>query len=597
MSYDITQKVKVTNPASNVDWYYGGDNGYWNSIEEALLNVPREVRQIGKTIAILDNGSVAEYWWKSGIEDSDLVLKFGLNTKIINEYNDTFENLGGVTSVCIPESSHKMGLYPFVQCYLNGEMALFDVTNNNGDIIVSWNNVSAITNNDVITIRIVKSEQRFVYEQGEVNSFTIPKSIHGMGDYPFVQVWKDGDLAIVDIRNNNGDITISWGNDFTIDNELYVIFDSNVYTSVFTNEDDDNSLVIDKATHGKGNTPILQCYLNDELALLDVSIDNGNITISWADSGYVSTLNPLRVIVVEQMANEQAINYDVNDLVVIGEKNEGDGGITTTKNVGGVNSGVFIEKNTLLNEVLRNILSPTLNPTLVAPSATMSVNVQSKLFEVGSTSQVTFTIDFNRGSISPQYASESPYRSGVALDYKLNGGVSNGTNTIISDVYLKDENDNDIDGFVTYVGSVDFAEGVQPKNSNGDDFSSPLASGSVNTNEITFEFVYPIYASTIASNAMSKQALVSRNKGYVELDFAPQDETNRYSFELPSNWQVTYIFMYNTVAESYDESMNKIDNFESVTINKNGVSYKQYRCLGTDKVGRNKFKIGWKINN
>ena len=597
MSYDITQKVKVTNPTSNVDWYYGGENGHWNSIEEALVNVPKEVRQIGKTIAILEDGGVVEYWWKSGIEDSDLVLKFGLNTKIINEFNDTFDNLAGVTSITIPESSHKMGLYPFVQTYLNGELALFDVNNNNGDIVVSWGNARAITNSDVIGVKIVSSEQKFTYEQGEVRSFTIDKNLHEMGDFPFVQVWVDGRLAILNVSNNNGDIVVSWGEGLTIQNELYVILASNVYTSVFTNENDENSLVVSKATHGKGDTPIVQTWLGDELALFDVSVNNGDITITWADSSQVNTLNPLRIVVIEQVANEQAINYDVSDLVVIGEKNEGDGGITTTKNVGGVNSGIFIEKNTLLNELLRNILSPTLNPTLTSPSATMRIDIQSRLFEVGSTSQVTFTIDFNRGSINPQYASESPYRAGVALGYKLNGGASNGTNTITSDVCLKDENDNDIAGFVTFVGSVEYASGVQPKNSNGQNFSEPLESGSVNTNEITFEFVYPIYASTITSGTMSKQALVSKNKGYVELDFAPQDETDRYTFELPSNWRVTYIFMYNTVAEVYDESFNRIDNFECIAITKNGVPYNRYRCLGTDRVGRNKFKIGWSINN
>ena len=181
MSYDITQKVKVTNPASNVDWYYGGENGYWESLEQACTNVPKELRQIGKTIAILENGSVVEYWWKSGIEDSDLVLKFGLNTKITNEYVDEFSSLGGVSSITIPQVSHRMGLNPFVQCYLNGRLALFDVNNNDGDIVVSWGN--AIRNSDVVGIRIVSTEKKIVYD-GDNNTFTISADTHDCGEYP-----------------------------------------------------------------------------------------------------------------------------------------------------------------------------------------------------------------------------------------------------------------------------------------------------------------------------------------------------------------------------------------------------------------------------
>lgn len=88
-TFDLTQKVKVTNPTSNIDWYYGGDNGYWASIAEAKNKVLVGIRQKGKTVLVNVNPSVdpetgepmpihlKEYWWRDGITDNDLVEKFG----------------------------------------------------------------------------------------------------------------------------------------------------------------------------------------------------------------------------------------------------------------------------------------------------------------------------------------------------------------------------------------------------------------------------------------------------------------------------------------------------------------------------------------
>ena len=612
MSYDITQKVKVTNPTSNVDWYYGGDNGYWNSIAEALANVPKALRQIGKTVAVLENGSVTEYWWKSGIEDADLVLKFGYNSKITNEFNGDFENLGGVSSITIPESSHKMGLYPFVQCYLNGELALFDVTTNNGDVVVSWNNSVNITNNDIVSVRIVKPEQRFVYEQGEVNSFTIPAALHDCGEWPFVQVWLDGRLVIANVRNDNGDIVVSWDNDFTIESEMYVILTSNVYTGVFTNENDENSLVVEKNTHGKGDTPVIQCYLDNELVILDVNINNGDVTISWENSSEVSALKPLRFVITEQVADEQAITYDINDLVVIGEKNEGDGGITTTKNVGGVNSGVFFEKNTLLNELLRNILSPTLNPVLTAPYVSLSTQTEDRLFAVGSSTYITFSVDFDRGTINPAYGTNGK-RSGVAVSFGVKCdsmliSSMNNVNIFGTWISLLDDEDKPTEGVITYRGVVICEDGEQPKNSMGANFDKPFTLKdennnivpleSDNSNSINFEFVYPIYANTDINHLdrLEQQPLVSKSKGYAVIDFPLQTRENRFTFAVASTLNVENIYYYNTVAQDW-YGVNKIDDFDVVNDDSisDYITYKRYSMKGDDAKGEIKVKITWNV--
>lgn len=73
MSFDLTQKIKIVNPHSNIDELYG----VYNSVAEALTGVPLVLRQKGRTVGVLVGGSVVEYWFKDGVTDTDLVLKGG----------------------------------------------------------------------------------------------------------------------------------------------------------------------------------------------------------------------------------------------------------------------------------------------------------------------------------------------------------------------------------------------------------------------------------------------------------------------------------------------------------------------------------------
>ena len=73
MSFNLAQPVLITNASSNVDFNYG----VYNSVAEANAAVIGGLRALGRTVGILESGSVVEYWWESGILDADLVPKGG----------------------------------------------------------------------------------------------------------------------------------------------------------------------------------------------------------------------------------------------------------------------------------------------------------------------------------------------------------------------------------------------------------------------------------------------------------------------------------------------------------------------------------------
>lgn len=70
-NFNIAQRIDVREQNANIDALYGP----YNSIEEALAAIPINRRAIGRTVAIIENGGAVEYWWKSGVADSNLIVK------------------------------------------------------------------------------------------------------------------------------------------------------------------------------------------------------------------------------------------------------------------------------------------------------------------------------------------------------------------------------------------------------------------------------------------------------------------------------------------------------------------------------------------
>ena len=71
MAFNISQPIDVRSKCANIDILYGP----YDSISAACTAIIPARRVIGRTVGIIDNGSILEYWWKAGLEDSDLVQK------------------------------------------------------------------------------------------------------------------------------------------------------------------------------------------------------------------------------------------------------------------------------------------------------------------------------------------------------------------------------------------------------------------------------------------------------------------------------------------------------------------------------------------
>lgn len=185
--------------------------------------------------------------------------------------------------------------------------------------------------------------------------------------------------------------------------------------------------------------------------------------------------------------------------------------LTTAISVGGIDSGVTYEAGTPLETLLRDLLEPTLFPTLTNPSASITYN-SSQYYEVKSTvSAMQGTVALNRGSINPKYGT-SGYRAGVATGYAI---ATSGADTEYSDssessgAFSVPALTRSTKGNIVVTGTASYAQGEQPKDSKGKDYSTSLPAGSVSASK-TLSFIQAYFYG--ASNSSTVADFTELNK-------------------------------------------------------------------------------------
>lgn len=194
----------------------------------------------------------------------------------------------------------------------------------------------------------------------------------------------------------------------------------------------------------------------------------------------------------------------------------GSGGAYTNEtpsiiSVGGIPAGTTFN-NTTFDEFVSMLLYPELNPTLVNPSHSFTIT-NAGLQEIGSVVSVAGTTTFSRGSIDPQYTSESPFRSGLPDSFvfvdPIPDAYENVTTNLTSGFQFGDFTVPN--GTLTFQSFVEYSEGVQPKSSSGNDFSTPLPAGSTTPSSRTITGVYPVFATVTTIDDVSKLPLTAFN--------------------------------------------------------------------------------------
>ena len=234
------------------------------------------------------------------------------------------------------------------------------------------------------------------------------------------------------------------------------------------------------------------------------------------------------------------------------------------------------------DELFDGILFPTVNPTFSAPSASIKFNGYSSPQEVGAAApgEGNFTVSFNAGAINLN-GSKQANRAGAQDSENSYIYVGNQNQELPETVAL---------GNTSYYYHAAYAEGPQPKNNKGVDYSTPLAAGSVNSGAATVNGTYPWFASTATATTESpvvKQSLVAWNTTVGAMstgNFTVQPSgTLTQVFKLPR--QLKTLQQLNTVSGAMDTigTGDYTETTETIDINGNEQTYYVYTYNGSTR--------------
>ena len=324
-----------------------------------------------------------------------------------------------------------------------------------------------------------------------------------------------------------------------------------------------------------------------------MSVEDQTLNIECVDGTHLEMHFPEPVSIVDAEIDENShliLTLSDGSTIDAGLIPGGGGGsgsleadLTASLTVGGVTSGTFYEEGTPLEKILRYMLNPGAYPTLTPPSAVLTAT-GDKLLEKGSTLDTVFTLTFNRGRINPAYGT-SGYRSGVATSYTFDGETK-ATNTF-SRTITEDK--------LVYQGSVAYEAGEQPKDSKGNNYSTPLPAGSVNSSRVEYEFVDAWWGNGNDPDVIEKIPLISKKPGTIDITFAPVDDDQAEKFDIPASWTLTAIKVYNPLSLVWDTITSQFTPTDVTHEDAAGqtVAYKRYTCNLGYGMGERELKIEW----
>jgi len=270
--------------------------------------------------------------------------------------------------------------------------------------------------------------------------------------------------------------------------------------------------------------------------------------------------------------------------------------VTTTIEVGASEANSLIPLGTSFTDYIKLIHQKVFEPTFTNPSFSLGKSVNS-LQVVNDSITFNLTFSFDRGQIrgdivggiwNPNTVQDN--RAGVATEYTIDGTTQSGSVLQVTK--------NITIGNNVYSASVEYAEGPQPLDSLGEDFSSPLASGTSSNKTTSIEGVFPLFATTSSISVSTEQGLLSMiSSNNIQKDLVAESGGNKQYFDIPDAWLnnrgLTSVQFFNTVSGSFDSS-NQLNSFTQTatthTIEGETIDYTRFTNNGADR-GAIKIKL------
>lgn len=215
------------------------------------------------------------------------------------------------------------------------------------------------------------------------------------------------------------------------------------------------------------------------------------------------------------------------------------------------------------DEIFDTLIFPTVNPTFVAPTATISLKGYSNTQEVGANAPTAanFNTGFNQGQILVA-GKEQAKRAG-ALDPE-NSYILYGSSQELPAKVVK--------GSMSYKYHAAHAQGPQPKDSKGNDYGTPLAAGSVDSSAVTVTGYIPAYSGLVSTASITEdviKGLTKTTSAKKTIKVAGPISEQYICFAAPAGWSVSNIKDSNNfdVTSSYTTSTVSVTGLDGQAVN------------------------------
>lgn len=240
--------------------------------------------------------------------------------------------------------------------------------------------------------------------------------------------------------------------------------------------------------------------------------------------------------------------------------------VATVEKLGGIAAGTTVAQLTgkSYDEIFDTLIFPTVNPTFIAPSASISLKSYQNVQEIGANAPTTadFNVSFNAGAIT--LAGKKQNNRAGAQDMEA-------SKILYGSSKVESLPEKVVAGAMDYYYCAAYAEGPQPKDSKGNNYQTPLAAGSVYSGT-TVTGYRAAYSGLVSTNAITEEVIkgmtttVSAKK---TIKVSGPISEQYICFAAPAGWTVSNIKDSNNfdVTSSYATSTVSVTGLDGQAVN------------------------------
>lgn len=306
-----------------------------------------------------------------------------------------------------------------------------------------------------------------------------------------------------------------------------------------------------------------------KVANAELNTQANGIIITYTDSTSTTLLLGKASTVVDGlMSKEDKAKLDSIDPTASGSYESSlDSTVATVEKLGGIAAGTTVAQLTgkSYNEIFDTLIFPTVNPTFTAPTASISLKNYTTPQEVGATAPTAsnFNVSFNAGAIT---------LAGTKQNDRAGAHDTESSKILYSSSKVETLPEKVVAGAMDYYYRAAYAQGPQPKDSKGNDYSTPLAAGSIDSGKVTVTGYRPAYSGLVSTNTITEDVIKSMTKtisAKKTIKVSGPISEQYICFAAPTGWTVSNIKDSNNfdVTSSYTTSTVAVTCLDGQTVN------------------------------